>query len=107
MDSLFEESEKLNKFAHDVKGELIYIMDAASGRRGYFCRGCKQEMQAVWAQKELRESYFRHDAKDLELNQKCTYANETARHSLAKQILQRIRKIKVPPLYVSPSDGIG
>lgn len=36
-----------NEYAKNVKDEVIYIGDAISGRKGYWCLGCKEEMDAV------------------------------------------------------------
>jgi hypothetical protein len=98
-----ENKEEQNEFAENVKGETIYILDAESGRKGYFCIGCKTQMQAVKTKIKGRKSYFRHDATDVKKNQRqCTFSNETYRHSQAISILNRIRKIKVPTLYKYP-----
>lgn len=96
-------TEEQNEFAENVKGEVIYILDAESGRKGYFCIGCKSQMQAVKTKIKGRKSYFRHDATDVKKNQRqCTFSNENYRHSQAISILNRIRKIKVPTLYKYP-----
>ncbi|WP_373942607.1 hypothetical protein OEG92_05220 [Polaribacter sejongensis] len=58
-------TEEQNEFAENVKGEVIYILDAESGRKGYFCIGCKTQMQAVRTKIKGRKSYFRHDATDV------------------------------------------
>tara|TARA_B110000908_G_scaffold142719_1_gene171077 strand:- start:179 stop:1771 length:1593 start_codon:yes stop_codon:yes gene_type:complete len=93
-------TEEQNEFAENVKGEIIYILDAESGRKGYFCIGCKTQMQAVRTKIKDRKSYFRHDATDVQKNQRqCTFSNENYRHSQAISILNRIRRIKVPTLY--------
>lgn len=94
-----------NLYAFNNKDVEIFILDAQSGRKGYFCLGCKMEMQAVIAKKPNRKSYFRHDPKGVEGKGKCTYSDETYRHALAKTILQDIKKIKVPPVYKYPPKG--
>ena len=92
-----------NEYAEDIKGKPIYILDAESGRKGYFCIGCKNEMQAVKSKIKGRKSYFRHDATDIKKNQrKCTFSNQNYRHSQAILILNRIKRIKVPTLYKFP-----
>lgn len=91
--------EYQNKYAHDVKNEILFIGDAKSGRKGYFCMGCGKEMQAVKSKIIGRESYFRHDALAVKHSGKCTYSDETYRHKLAKEILQSTKRIRVPPVY--------
>ena len=74
-------TEEQNEFAENVKEEVIYILDAESGRKGYFCIGCKTQMQAVRTKIKGRKSYFRHDATDVKKNQRqCTFSNENYRH---------------------------
>ncbi|MFC4634474.1 hypothetical protein ACFO3O_11185 [Dokdonia ponticola] len=101
--------EEQNEFAENIKGEVIYILDAESGKKGYFCIGCKAQMQAVKSKIRGRKSYFRHDATDVKKNQReCTFSNQNYRHSQAMSILNRIKRIKVPTLYKYPpknSDG--
>lgn len=95
--------EEQNEFAENVKGKIIYILDAESGKKGYFCIGCKTQMQAVKSKIRGRKSYFRHDATDVKKNQReCTFSNQNYRHSQAMSILNRIKRIKVPTLYKYP-----
>lgn len=96
-----------NKYAYNVKDDIIYIQEAKSGRKGYFCMGCKKEMQAVISKIQDRESYFRHDAQAVKLHGKCTYSDETYRHKIAKEALQLSKRIKVPAVYKYPSSGDG
>ena len=92
--------EEQNEFAENIKGEIIYILDASSGKKGYFCIGCKTQMQAVKSKIRGRKSYFRHDATDVKKNEReCTFSNQNYRHSQAMSILNRIKRIKVPTLY--------
>ncbi|MBE7635108.1 hypothetical protein F7642_12315 [Tenacibaculum finnmarkense genomovar ulcerans] len=104
-----KKNEEQNEYAENVKGETIYILDAESGKKGYFCIGCKAEMQAVKSKIRGRKSYFRHDATDVKKNEReCTFSNQDYRHTQAISILNRIKRIKVPPLYKFPpknSDG--
>ncbi|RZK15281.1 MAG: hypothetical protein EOO43_15300, partial [Flavobacterium sp.] len=58
--------KEINVYASNVQEKPIHISEAESGRKGYFCLGCKKEMQAVKAKKEKRMSYFRHDPKDVD-----------------------------------------
>jgi hypothetical protein len=59
-------------------------------------------MQAVRSKKSNRIDYFRHDPKNVVSESKCTYSDETYRHKLAKEILQRLKRIKVPAVYKYP-----
>ena len=101
--------EEQNEFAENIRGKIIYILDVESGKKGYFCIGCKTQMQAVKSQIRGRKSYFRHDATDVKKNQReCTFSNQNYRHSQAMSILNLIKRIKVPTLYKYPpknSDG--
>lgn len=101
--------EVKNEYAFDVKWQPIYIDKATSGRKGYFCMGCKKEMEAVKANIANRRSYFRHIALDLPAGEKpCYYSDETFRHKLVKDLLQSSKSVKVPPVYKYPpkcSDG--
>lgn len=102
---MVEEKDEGNVYAYNVEEKVIHISEAGSGKKGYFCLGCRREMQAVKFKIENYQSYFRHDPKGVEPNRKCTYSDETHRHKLAKDILQRIKKIKVPPVYKYPPKG--
>ncbi len=98
-----------NVYAHNIKGEEIHISEAESGKKGYFCMGCKREMQAVKQSKENRRSFFRHDHNALKGEGLCTFSDETYRHQIAKQYLINIKKVKVPAVYKFPPkdfDGI-
>ncbi|RZK70287.1 MAG: hypothetical protein EOO85_21255 [Pedobacter sp.] len=101
------EKEIQNIYALTVKDEEIYIEGAASGKKGYFCLGCKREMQAVKSQIIGRQSYFRHDVEANKNQGKCTYSDETYRHKLGKEQLQLTKRIKVPPIYKFQADGSG
>lgn len=95
-----------NEFAKNKKGEPIYILEAESGRKGYWCMGCDEEMEAVRRIKNVyHKSYFRHIAKDVDIERKCTFSNQDYRHRLAIDILQRTKRIKVPNLYKYAPDG--
>lgn len=95
-----------NEYAKNVKGEPIYILDAESGRKNYWCMGCDAEMEAVKRVKNIHhKSYFRHVAKDKDIERKCTFSNQDYRHRLAIDILQRTKRIKVPNLYKYAPDG--
>ncbi|MCB9232404.1 MAG: hypothetical protein H6581_12115 [Bacteroidia bacterium] len=95
-----------NVYANTIEGETIYIGDAESGRKGYFCKGCNQEMQAVKSKLPNRIDYFRHDPKGIKnFERKCTYRDETYRHKLAKNILGILKKVKLPKLLKYPPKG--
>ncbi|OOV29147.1 hypothetical protein BXU11_04275 [Flavobacterium sp. LM5] len=96
-----------NEYAKNVKGEPIYILEAESGRKGYWCMGCDAEMEAVIQKKHtLYKSYFRHIAKDVKKGEiPCTFSNQDYRHNLAIDILQRTKRVKVPNLYKYALDG--
>jgi hypothetical protein len=99
-------SKEQNEYAKNVKGQPIYILDAESGRKGYWCIGCGEEMEAVRRIKNVHhKSYFRHVAKDVDKERKCTFSNQDYRHRLAIDILQRTKRIKVPNLYKYSLDG--
>lgn len=100
-------SKEQNEYAKNVKGEHIFILEAESGRKGYWCMGCGEEMEAVRRTKNIHhKSYFRHCAKDVEIERKCTFSNQDYRHRLAIDILQRTKRIKVPNLYkYAPDDS--
>ena len=92
-----------NVYAHNIENQPKHISEVESGRKGYFCMGCGREMQA---KKSIKiTEYFSHDPKNIKNTGKCTYSDETYRHKLAKEILQRIKKIKVPTLYKYPPKG--
>ncbi|MFN2262490.1 MAG: hypothetical protein ABR595_10540, partial [Psychroflexus sp.] len=96
-----------NEYAENIKGEPLYILDVESGRKGYFCIGCKNEMQAVKTKIRERKSYFRHDPNDVKKSErKCIFSNQDYRHDQAVLILNKIKRIKVPALYKYPPEGI-
>ncbi|AYN03107.1 hypothetical protein [Flavobacterium sp. 140616W15] len=94
-----------NEYAKNSKEEVIFILDAVSGRKGYWCLSCDKEMQAVHFKNEIYKSYFRHDAKDVKIERKCTFRNEEYRHKLAITILQESKSVKVPNLNKYSADG--
>lgn len=87
-------------------GVEIHILDAERGRKGYYCTGCKKEVEAVKPKLSNRQDYFRHAATDVLVEQsECTWSSETYRHRIAKEVLQRIKSIKVPRLLKFPPKG--
>lgn len=80
-----------------------YIKDKKVVRgKGYTCIDCGQEMIAKKSDLELKRHHFAHFAVDVVNKGKCTFSNETYRHKIAKDILQILKKIRVPPLFKSP-----
>lgn len=98
--------DKHNVYAKNAKGDVIYVSEVTSGRNGYYCLGCGQELQAVIAKTKNRIDYFRHDPKNVDRRLQCVYSDETYRHKLAKEILQRLRMLKVPTVYKYPPHGM-
>jgi len=95
--------DKQNDWALDIERKRIHISQAQSGRKGYYCPACSQEMIASLS--EIIRSHFKHDFRDVEHKGKCTFSNETYRHQIGKEILQRIQQIKVPALNKYPPKG--
>lgn len=93
---LINQEHPENIYAKNNKGEVVFINDVESGRKGYFCLGCDREMQAVKFKIERFKSYFRHDYEYAKHEQKCSYSSETLRHKLAKEELYLCKQIKVP-----------
>lgn len=87
-------------------GQEVEIIDAESGR-GYTCIGCGKEMQAVRFSDPNHLSYFRHHPDGVKKGRECTWSDETYRHKIAKEILVRLRKIKVPAVKKFPASGDG
>lgn len=88
-----------NRYANNVQSTPIYIDDAESGRKGYYCMGCTREMEAVKTKIVDRASYFRHYVKKNSPKNRCTYSDKTYRHKLAKENLLTNKRIKVPAVY--------
>lgn len=101
MSNITINKEIKNVYAYDHNIIEIYVKDAVNGRNLYSCIGCKREVNLV-----KRESFwhFRHYVEKNSDHPKCTYNDETHRHNLAKEILQRVKQIKVPTLYKYPSN---
>ena len=86
-----------NIYAKNNFGVNVFIEDATSGKKGYFCLGCDQEMVAAKSKLGYK-SYFRHYNENLPIEKRCTYSSETYRHKLAKEILFIQKQLKVPRL---------
>lgn len=93
-------------WAKDKNFIVRHILDTCveSGKKGYTCIGCGQQMIAKKG--AIKRHHFAHDAKDVLNKGQCTFSNETYRHKVGKDILQRIKKIKVPILYKFPPINI-
>lgn len=88
----------------DTFTDPIHISQAKRGLNGYYCLGCKKEMQAVKG--KIREHYFRHHAKDVRKDYtECVRANKEYRERIARDILQRLKRLKVPAVYKIPPRG--
>jgi hypothetical protein len=89
--------------ALDSNGNEIRIGDAASGRKGYYCTGCKNEVEAVKPKIGKFQSYFRHVPRDVSFSiSECTWSSETYRHKIAKETLQIEKSVRVPRLLKYP-----
>ncbi len=98
-----EENEPENLIAFDENGNEIHISQAKSGRNGYYCRGCKDEMDAIIG--NLANPYYRHVPRDITAKAKCMHTDESFRHDYAKRMLQLHKEIKVPSLFKHPPTG--
>lgn len=92
--------------AHLEDGSTIFIDDAESGKKGYYCLGCKRELVAVKRSRRNWLSYFRHYVEDSTIGTKCTYRDETYRHKIAKEVLQRMKRIRVPDIVKFPPPNV-
>lgn len=94
--------------AKNVKGEVIYINKAESGRKGYYCLGCDKPMEAnIQRKNPNHRSYFSHIPVDIPKGEKkCTYSNREHREIIASDILQRLKRIKVPEVLKFPPKRI-
>lgn len=98
------DQDKDNFYATDINGVEKHISQVERGKLGYWCTACKGEMIAVKG--EWMTQHFRHVAHDIQHRTNCTYSDETYRHKLAKEILQRLKKIKVPSIKKYPPNGV-
>lgn len=97
-----------NDWAFDVKNEPIHISFAESGAKGYYCMGCGLEMDAYKRKKKLHlKSFFRHLAKNVDKSKiECHVASKEYREHLAKNILHRLKELKVPDVFKFPPKGV-
>lgn len=103
-----ENKKHQHDWAKTQEGKPVHINNSPSGAKGYYCLGCENEMVAVQRHIEGYRPYFRHHAKDQKVQLECTFNNETYRHKIAKEILQRIKRVKVPKVLKKPpvADGM-
>ena len=68
---LEENNHENNVYAHDIKNKIKHISEVESGRKGYYCMGCKREMQAKKGSVNIH--HFAHDPTDIKRKGKCTF----------------------------------
>ncbi|WP_188501688.1 competence protein CoiA family protein [Pontibacter amylolyticus] len=86
------------EFAKYITGEVFHITSAQSGANGYYCIGCSSEMIAYLGR--IRQPHFRHHPNDVDKSSECTWSDETYRHKIAKEILQRLKEVRVPKVSI-------
>lgn len=82
-----------------------HVSEVESGRKGYLCIACKRELVAHHGFTG-RKKHFKHYADNKTNTVKCTFKNETYRHKIAKEILQRLKQIKTPILFKYPPKNV-
>ena len=101
----FEEYTNESLYAYDLNNKIIYIGDVLQDNNGlgpgYFCLGCKKQMQAVLPKTKVAK-YFRHHVAKNSPENRCTFSQESHRHFLSKTFLKDLNKIKVPSVYKYP-----
>lgn len=103
-----KEKKEPNNWAKNVKEERVYIGNATSGRRGYYCLGCDKEMDAVLFKNPNYQSYFRHVPFDVKKGEKsCPFRDREYRELIATEILHRLKRIKVPEILKYPPKDKG
>lgn len=95
-----------NIYALDKHGKIVYVLDVSNGMNNYSCMGCGQEVVGCHRTNAAHKPYFRHHVTDLDKPSNCTYKDKSYRYKLAKEILQRIKQIKVPGLRKNQPHGI-
>ncbi|MEP5614229.1 MAG: hypothetical protein ABJP45_18400 [Cyclobacteriaceae bacterium] len=95
-----------NVYAFNRSKKTVYVLDVPKGKNGYACCGCGREVIAIHRSKETWQPYFRHHVTDVKTAGKCSYRDETYRHKLAKEILQRIKQVRVPGVKKNPPMGM-
>ena len=101
------QEEKDNDWAKDVQAVERHISQVESGRKGYSCIGCGRDMEAVKKRNPKHRSFFRHVAVDISKGEvPCTFSSREYRETIAKDILQQSKTIKVPALHKFPPKGL-
>jgi len=94
-----------NDWANTIEKNRIHISHTKSGKNGYYCLGCDEEMIAVKPTKNI-QPYFRHDATNVNRDKaKCVLASRTYREKIARDYFFRTKQIKIPALYKFPPNG--
>lgn len=93
-----------NVYALDASRIVRHISEVDKGKRGYYCMGCAYELIAKKG--AIQQHHFAHAPRDLAQKSRCTFSDESHRHKLAKEILQRTKCIKVPPVYLFSDDRL-
>jgi hypothetical protein len=103
----YNKTEYQNDWALDIKEKAVHITNAKSGAQGYYCMGCREEMQGVKFKNPKYQSYFRHHVSNIDTNKiECIVASRNYRERIASAILNRLKYVKVPTLYKYPPKGI-
>lgn len=90
--------------AMNISGNALHISEVKSGRGGYFCCGCGNELVAHKG--EFMKHHFKHLATNISRNiRKCIHSSNEYRERIAKSILNRLKYVKVPKLYKYPPSG--
>ena len=98
-------NESLFRYALNDDNEIVPISNVQRGEKGFRCRGCLKEMSAVKQSRSSREDFFRHLVKGINENEReCIYSNETYRHKIAKELLQKLKRLRLPELIKYSSD---
>jgi predicted nucleic acid-binding Zn-ribbon protein len=101
------QADENHEFAHSEAygGEIHISKVEKSGRNDFTCLGCRKPMLAILRKIYGYKPYFRHDVKDVQPGERCTFRDEEHRRKLALSILEEEKKIRVPPLYKLPPVG--
>lgn len=99
--------KKYTKWAVKLDGTPIHISEADSGSNNYFCGGCKSR-KIAHPNNVKQEPFFRHHPQDFHLHhKKCPFGDESMRHKAAKDIIQILRRIKVPSIKIPVPEQFG
>ncbi|MFD3003101.1 hypothetical protein ACFS7Z_22250 [Pontibacter toksunensis] len=93
-----KKQEVVFEFAKYNTGEVLHITLAHTGAKGFYCIGCNSAMIPYFGK---RQPHFKHHPNDIDKSQECTWSDETYRHKIAKEILQRLKEIKVPKVSIA------